>query len=152
MNESTVENQLYLTAESVSHVSVIRKWAFFLSIVGFLTSGLLVVFGLFFAIIMRFAAGESSSLGFIPSAALSLLYIGIGVVYFFPSYYLLRFSTNMKYALATNDAAALTGALKYLKSHYVFLGVGVIVALLLYFFVIVGIIIFAVLKGVSGNV
>jgi hypothetical protein len=135
--------QLYLTDEAVSHIATIRKWAMFFAVVMFLASGFLIIFGLLFTVITRFA-GELPAFGFVPVTALSVLYIGLGVVYFFPAYYLLRFSTYAKQAIAAANVTALTDALRNLKSHYVFIGVGTIVAIILYVLVIVGVVLFAV--------
>lgn len=65
---------------------------------------------------------------------------------FFPSYFLLRFSANAKRALATNDVEALSIALRYLKFHYVSIGIGIIAGYFAYILLIAGILGFALLR------
>lgn len=112
-------------------LNVTRKWTKFLSIVGF-------VFLTFMAIaagllLIQFFAFKTS--GF-PIVAL-LPVIIMGVLYFFPIYFLSRFSIDSKRALDSSSSKYLAEALRYLKLHYTFVGVLVIVVLAFYLVVIV---------------
>ncbi len=146
MNMHVSDQPLSLTTESLQHLATIRRWAFFLSILGFIGSGFLLVFGLVFAFIFRFMEDLGES-GFFASVFIAVLYVGIGVAYFFPAYYLFRFSDRVKHSLAWGDTDAMTHAFRYLKSHYVFIGVAVIAGFVLYILIIVGL----VIAGISGG-
>jgi len=54
------------------------------------------------------------------------------VIYYVPMFYLLKFSTLSKNAIANLDASGLTQAFKYLKSYWVYLGILVIIVLAIY--------------------
>ena len=73
---------------------------------------------------------------------IAIVYILIALLYFFPAYYLLQFSSNMKTALLNYDNSTLEKAFSYLNSHYKFIGVVTIVILSFYAFIflIVGIV------------
>lgn len=68
------------------------SWSYFLSIMGFIGIGVLVIFGAFFGAIMSSDALGSSNpyagLGF-SMGYLGLVYVVLGLLYFFPIYYLL---------------------------------------------------------------
>jgi len=62
----------------------------------------------------------------------------IGVIYYFPIYYLWRFTKLSKETIDNNDSDALTDALKYLKRHYKFMAVMAIIGICCYAAAIIG--------------
>jgi len=56
----------------------------------------------------------------------------LAVLYFFPIYFLRMFSVHAKAALKTTSGEELAYALKYLKLHYTFVGVIVIMVTVFY--------------------
>lgn len=120
-------------------LSVTRKWTRFLSIIGFVfLTGMTIIVGL---VLSQFFLNANS--GFPLLAALPSILLA--VVYFFPIYYLSKFSIHSKIALDTASAKSLSDALRYLKLHYTFMGIVVIGVLLIYFFV------FLILFGTGGG-
>lgn len=108
------------------------KWANFLSILGFIGLGLMVLVSLF-----MFVVGTSSS--FMPlgnGIFVGIFYILIAGFYFVPINYLYKFSSNMKNALRTNNQASLTSSFEYIKSHYKFIGILTIVIMGIYILMI----------------
>jgi len=108
------------------------KWANFLSILGFIGLGLMVLVSLF-----MFVIGTSSS--FMPlgnGIFVGIFYILIAGFYFVPINYLYKFSSNMKNALRTNNQASLTTSFEYIKSHYKFIGILTIVIMGIYILMI----------------
>lgn len=108
------------------------KWANFLSILGFIGLGLMVLMSLFMLV-----AGASSS--FMPlgnGIFVGIFYILIAGFYFVPINYLYKFSSNMKNALRTNNQASLTSSFEYIKSHYKFIGILTIVMIGIYILMI----------------
>jgi len=108
------------------------KWANFLSILGFIGIGLMVIAALFMLVL-----GASSSFGPIGGGALvSIFYFIIAGFYFVPINYLYKFSSNMKNAIRTNNQASLTTSFEYIKSHYKFIGILTIVMIGFYILMI----------------
>ncbi|MCA6068093.1 DUF5362 family protein [Chryseobacterium sp. RG1] len=108
------------------------KWANFLSILGFIGLGLMVLVALF-----MFVVGASNS--FMPLGSgvfVGIFYILIAGFYFVPINYLYKFSSNMKDALRTNNQASLTSSFEYIKSHYKFIGILTIVIMGIYILMI----------------
>lgn len=110
------------------------KWASFLSIIGFIGIGLMVIMALFFGTVFSSLSGfEDAGIGAeLGGGFIMVTYLVMAVLYFFPVYYLYKFSVNMKKALYTNDDDVLATAFEKLKSHYKFLGILTIVILSLY--------------------
>jgi len=124
------EQSMQINSEIKDCLLTTAKWANFLAIVGYI--------GLGFMLIGALSLGAmSSQLGAMAGASevftwLPLVYLLIAVLYFFPVYYLHRFATNTKRALNANNESALTDGMRYLKSHYKYLGICVIVVLGIY--------------------
>lgn len=110
------------------------KWATFLGIAGFILIALLIV--------MSFSIGSilgnlpEGSLGGLPPRFFSFFYLIVAGIYFIPVFYLFQFGVKTKQAFEQDDIGMLTFALKKLRSHYKFIGILFIVAVVLYFFLI----------------
>jgi small-conductance mechanosensitive channel len=144
MEENKVAD-LQLTWDSKEFLKETAKWAYFLSIMGYIGIGLLIIFAIFAGTIFS-SLGEAGGMGSFPTALITCLYLLLAVLYFFPVYYLNKFGSNTKTALANNDSDMLGNALEYLKSHYKFIGIMTIVVMSLYVLAIV----FAVIAGVAA--
>jgi hypothetical protein len=84
---------------------------------------------LLFAIILGRGAGVSTGAAF-------LLMVVMGVIYFFPIYYLYQFSSYSKRAGDGSDSGLLTTAFMYLKKHYRYMGILFIVVIGVYIMII----------------
>lgn len=126
------------------------KWAYFLSILGYVGIGFIVLAGLFAGTLFS-AMGKMnpamSSMGGSFGIVMTVIYLLIGAIYFFPVYYLNKFASNAKMACATNDSDKLTISFQYLKSHYKFIGIMTLVVFSLYLLMIIGAIIGGVAMG-----
>ena len=126
-------DQLQISTQAKSFLRETAKWANFLSILGFIFVGFIFLF-----IIIMLVFGASSSIfsnsfgGGIMGMGIAVIYIIVGLFYFFPIYFLNRFAVFLKNALNSNDNEKLTEAFKYLKSHYKFIGVFTLVILSIY--------------------
>lgn len=113
-----------------SYINEIAKWTYFLSILGFIFLGFMVLGSLFAGLMFGSLTRE---LGYGMSGGLiTLLYLGGALLYFFPIFYLFRFSTKAKAATRSGSDSELTDAFQNLKSHYKFVGILTIVILGLY--------------------
>lgn len=124
---------LRINNHAIEFLGETAKWAKFLSIVGFIGIGLLIVFA-FFAQAFASTLADSESVTFSVDGGIyvTIIYLILAVIYFFPVYYLYKFSNNMKKALQTKDEDLLSSAFEMLKSHYKFIGILTIVGVSFY--------------------
>jgi hypothetical protein len=92
--------------------------------------------------------GTEENLPF-PPAVLSVVYLIVLAVYFFPVLYLYRFSSKIKTALKQENRETLSDAFANLKSHYKFIGVLPIIVMSFYILAFFGSLFFGVL-GMAG--
>ena len=130
--------ELNLPPTILGFLKEISTWTYFLSILGFIGIGLMVLVGIFFSVAMGSMPGGNpyENLG-INMSYFGLIYIVLGLIYFFPILYLFNFSRKMKIALSSNNNDELTDAFSNLKSHYKFAGIFTIVVISLYILIIV---------------
>lgn len=111
------------------------SWTYFLSILGFIGIGIMLIFGIFFGAIMSAGAlGNNNAyeaVGF-SMGYFGLIYVAMALIYFFPVLYLFNFSRKIKSALSTNNKTDFKSAFSNLKSHYKFMGIFTIVIISIY--------------------
>lgn len=112
---------LQLSGQSRANLKETSRWAKFLAIVGFIGVGFMVLIAFAVGTFMSFMPG-GEELPF-PPAVLSVLYLGIAALYFFPVLYLYRFATKMENALRASSQIELEDSLANIKAHYKFMGI-----------------------------
>lgn len=136
-NPITQLEQLTLTSASKHYLKEIGKWSFFLSIIGFILIAFMLVLAIFSSTIFGMAAamqpGMPANLGII----MTITYLVLAIIYFFPVYYLLQFSNKIKKALLSKSDDTLATAFEMLKSHYKFIGVFTIITISLYILIFI---------------
>lgn len=137
MEETTLQDneRLYLSQEAQGFLKETAKWGYFLSIIGFVCIGFMVVLALFISTIFSALSGLSrsaNSMGFLEMGLISGVYLAIAVIYFFPVYYLFQFSSKLKKAFTSNDNDLINSSFEYLKSHYKFIGILALVFTVIY--------------------
>ena len=147
-NEETSLFGFGIDQSSRSHLSEAAKWAKFLSIVGFVLCGLIIVMAFFVGSFLAMnteyrSAGLTKGMG----AFVAIFYIGIAVLFFFPYLFLFRFATRMKTALNTNDQLTLNTSFQNLKIMFRYVGILTIVMLSFYALAILMVIITAASTG-----
>ncbi|MRX67855.1 hypothetical protein SAMN06265349_105230 [Flavobacterium resistens] len=152
MEETSVfeKFELHLDQSAKDFLKETAKWAYFLSILGFIGIGLFVVIAIFAGAIFASMGNTMAGVGVFAGsfgAIMSFFYLLIAAVYFFPVYYLFRFGSNAKRAFRENDSEALTSSLGYLKSHYKFIGILMVSMLVLYALIFM----FAILGSLLGR-
>ncbi len=130
LDDITTTSTLELNREGRDHLEKIRKWAAFLSILGFIFVGLMVLGGLSVGVLLT-ALGRREGFEAMPPVFLSFFYIVMGAIYFFPILFLYQFSLYAKQSLQTLNSATLTLALSYLRKHYTYLSVLTMITLAL---------------------
>ncbi|WP_100615902.1 DUF5362 family protein [Confluentibacter citreus] len=126
--------ELEVSSDVKGFLKEIATWSYFLSIVGFIGIGFMVLFGVFFGAILGSSMGGMNpyeNLGF-SVGYFGFIYVAIALVYFFPVYYLFNFSKKMKRALNANDNNDFKSAFSNLKSHYKFIAIFAIVIISMY--------------------
>lgn len=119
------QSKIELNDDGISYLKEAGRWTSFLSIFGFVVIGLIAL-----AVVFTGLTAVTTNKGI---AAVSLIpLILIGVIYYFPIYYLWKFTKLTKDTIDNNDSDSLTDALKYLKRHYKFMAVLAIIGVCCY--------------------
>lgn len=137
------EGNFFGTQEIREYLSEAARWGKFLAIMGFIGIGLMVLAALF----MMIGTSQLDSIPGMnfPMGAFGLIYVVIGALYFFPTYYLFQFSVKTREGLESQDSQELTHGFENLKSLFKFMGIFTIIILSLYALIILFAIIAAVL-------
>jgi large-conductance mechanosensitive channel len=148
---SVVESfEMKLSESAKDFLKETAKWAYFLSILGFIGIGFIIFAALFAGTLFSSMSKMNPAMGAMGSSfgiVIAFVYFLIAVLYFFPVYYLNKFASNAKRAFKNNDSETLTTALEYLKSHYKYIGIMTLVVFSLYFLMFIGMIV----AGMSFN-
>lgn len=112
------------------------RWTYFLSIVGFMLTGLILLSTLS---IPAFLSGNSGTpqLAALSSGSLTAAILLYSLLVFYPSFLLNRFSAATKKAVLYGDQEALTEAMRKLHSYFKFFGICTFAALAFYIVAIV---------------
>jgi lysylphosphatidylglycerol synthetase-like protein (DUF2156 family) len=145
------DQKIELGGVTLLHLNEIRKWAHFLSILGFVAVGLLVFAG----VIMMVVTSIHSTFQYEPLGMLGpfigIIYLALAVIYFFPVLYLYQFSkyakqSLMQIGLSGSSTELMSQAIGYLKKHFRFIGILTISLLVAYILGIIGVVIAFALK------
>ncbi|AEV31240.1 hypothetical protein Oweho_0218 [Owenweeksia hongkongensis DSM 17368] len=122
-------------------LSTTAKWTKFLSIIGFIGCGLMVIAGLGLAAIgSSFPSTDNPAMNLIGGSALGVIYILAAALYFFPSRYLYQYAEKLNLAVQSEDETQLILALDKNKSFFKFVGIMTIVVIGLYVLMFIGLI------------
>ncbi|MFT4022366.1 MAG: DUF5362 family protein [Flavihumibacter sp.] len=137
--EQNPENLFELQIDPVAngYLTETAKWAKFLSIIGFIVCGFIVLGGIGFASMLGGLMQNTNGMGGAGFGLVSIIYIAFAALYFFPCLYLYRFSVAMQAALAVSDNRKLQESFMNLKSTFKFMGILTIIILAFYALAIV---------------
>ena len=132
---------LSIDPTSKVHLAEAARWAKFLSIVGFIIIGLVILMGVFFGSL--FGSAVRASEGMYGDSSMSagmgalgvlgaVIYILFALIYFFPCLFLYRFATKMKSALLTNEQDTLNVSFQNLKAMFRFIGILTVIVLVIW--------------------
>lgn len=109
----------------------------------------MVVIGIFITPVLSYLNEELVASATSPQVSpvlLVIIYLVITIVYFFPIYYLFQFSNGIIVAYKAKDEENLNASFLFLKKHFKFIGILMIISLAVYFIIfLIGI--FAVIIG-----
>jgi len=139
-----------ITTAMVAHMRQTKPWVRFLSILGFIVTGMMMLMGLF----VMFGGGllaaiTDSALGGLEAVALGFFYLIISVIYIFPALYLFRFADGIKKMINVDQVAGMEEALRYQKSFWRFAGIMALVAIVIQI-LLIGLILVLALLGLLG--
>lgn len=134
---SDFENSLHVSAAGQQYLKETAKWARFLAIVGFVMTGIIVLAALFAGTLFSTLAQTSPELAFFPTAGITVGYLFIAAIYFFPCLFLLQSSQKLNLALQSGSSDELTVAFEKLKNFFRFVGIMTLVIIALYALMIV---------------
>lgn len=103
----------------------------FLSVLGFIFLGLLIIFGLVTSTFLTTFKTGDANLG-IPESLLIIAFIIAAAINFFPVLFLFRFSRNMRDAVQSSDNSKLDKAFRNLRIYFTYIGILVILVLSIY--------------------
>lgn len=145
IQEKKITKSMEIDGSMMSVLNECRKWTKFLAICGFVGIGILILMGIFMGTIFSSVLETMPQSKPFPTVTMSITYIIMSIVMFFPILYLFNFSTKMKTALYSSDQEALYEAFNNLKRHFKFIGIIIIIELLIAGAMILGLSIFAAL-------
>jgi len=133
-NTHSTDTNLALTEAAKYYLLISSKWTKFLSILGFILSGVVAIFAIFANTLLSNLGTYGGVFGTVAGlgALYTVVYFIMAALYFFPSLYLFKFSKGIKEALYSDDDQLLEEALKNQKSLFKFWGIFAIVILSIY--------------------
>ncbi|MFT6167366.1 MAG: hypothetical protein ACJAV5_001758 [Vicingaceae bacterium] len=134
-----LEEKEIFTKASKSYLMETAKWSSFFGILGFIGTGLMVIFSIFAGTMFASMSKMNPAFQNIPNFASSgfsvlftILYLVIALLYFFPSLYLYKSGKALKAGLRINDADQIEEGFKNLKSSFKFWGILSIIFISIY--------------------
>lgn len=147
--ETLLQSNFEFNDEIQRYLDYTSRWGKFLSILGFIGTGFILLGGIIFLIfgatISEFNATPEMP-GWINSVV-GFIYILSGVLYFFPCLYLYNFSEKISNSLDSNSQEDFNAGFKNLKSLFKFMGIMSIICIGLFILFFIGIIFTAIFIG-----
>ncbi|MEI7735772.1 MAG: DUF5362 family protein [Ferruginibacter sp.] len=123
-NESLLTPELQIDGLSLSYLAEAAKWGKFLSILGFISSAILVIIALFAGVLLGTLNSAYGGGGAILGAGfITVIYLIVAAVNFFIALFLFRFSAKMKIALYSTDQDTLNSSFLNLKNLFKLVGI-----------------------------
>ena len=132
--QQVVSSAVRVTDQMINSMRPTKMWTKFLSIMGFIMSGFVVLVGIFITLagnLLPQAQGAK-----IPPF-LGLIYIFFSIFYIIPSVYLFKYSSALGRFLGNKMESELESALSYQKSFWKFTGIVCVIGII---FAVVGIV------------
>lgn len=131
METTSEDRKIEMGPETLNHLNSIRKWTMFLSVLGFIILGLIIFAGLATSLFLTTFKTQEANLG-IPESFMILIFMVVGAIYFFPVFFLFRFSRNTRDAIQNLDQQKLEKGFRNLRIYFTYIGILVVVVLSIY--------------------
>ena len=104
-----------------------KPWVMLISIIGFIYIGLMVIFG----VLTMFIFSQFNATGSFPSSIMfAVIYILMGILYFFPFFFLFKYASSIGRLLDGGGAAKMEEALSNQKSFWKYIGILVVISII----------------------
>lgn len=109
-----------VTEQMINHMRSTKLWTKFLSIMGFIMAGFMVIMGVFIIFAGNlFTKGASPGL----TIFMGIFYVLFSIFYIIPSLYLFKFASALNRFLSDRKDAEMEAAISYQKSFWKFCGI-----------------------------
>jgi hypothetical protein len=132
MENPPEEKKIEIGPETLKNLNATWKWTMFLSVLGYIFLGLLIIAGLATSTFLTAFKTREANLGIPESMFIVVILVG-AAIYFFPIFFLFRFSRNTRDAIQNHDSKKLDKAFRNLRIYFTYTGILVIVVLSIYF-------------------
>jgi hypothetical protein len=129
--ETSRNSGITLSETSLQYLAESSPWLRFMGIIGFIGSGICCLVGIISTITSIAASSLISELANFPVWIFSFIQIPLGVVLFFPAYFLFNFGKRIRTYQYTHSNEDLESGFKYNKSYWKFMGILNIICLAL---------------------
>ncbi|MDR0443356.1 MAG: hypothetical protein LBH44_08135 [Treponema sp.] len=123
------QNSGVLSEKMLRYLKEASPWLRFMGILGFISCGLIAGGGLILIIAMAAVSSFTEELNQFPVWIFILIYLPMGLLYFFPSRFIYNFGTKIRNFQFSNSNEDLELAFKNNKSFWKFLGIMSIILL-----------------------
>ena len=131
MDTISEENKIEISSEALDNLNVTRRWTTFLSVLGFVILGLIIVAGIATSLFLTVFKTQQTNLG-IPESLMMVVFATIGILCYFPVFFLFRFSKNIRDAIQNNDQRKLAKGFRNLRLFFGYFGILVILIISVY--------------------
>jgi hypothetical protein len=131
MDSNPEIRKIEIEQETLNNLNTTRKWTMFLAISGFIFIGLIITLGLVTGTFLS-AFNLSDTTQGLPDFFLPAIFFALAIIYFFPVFFLFRFSMHTSNAIATLNSQEFHKAFKYLKRYFVYIGILLIIVISCY--------------------
>jgi hypothetical protein len=134
-NLDLLANDLQVTPQALSYLSESAKWGKFLAIMGFIFCGIMIVVAFFIPVFLTQLPPYNTMSSEINSGmkvTMTILYLLLALLFFFPCFYLYKFSVKMQSAVRVVSQENFDESLMNLKSMLKFYGIFTIIILSFY--------------------
>jgi hypothetical protein len=131
VDNTVVNNDFVVDNRSLSYLNETRKWTLFLSILGMVFLGLMLIVSFGFSAIFS-QLGNMSGMpvgAAFPAGIFTAVIIVFIIIYGFPLYFLYQYSVYSRKAIETKDVLTIQKSFQYQKSFYKFWGIFTIIIL-----------------------
>jgi integral membrane sensor domain MASE1 len=131
MDTISEENKIEISSEALDNLNVTWRWTTFLSVLGFIFLGLIIVAGIATSLFLTVFKTQQTNLG-IPESLMMVVFVIIGILCYFPVFFLFRFSKNIRDAIQNHDQRKLAKGFRNLRLFFAYFGILVILIISVY--------------------
>jgi len=129
---------IQLTGSAQKFLKEAARWAKILAIIGFIFIGLIVFLFLVGGLAMSSSQYPLGGMAGVAGITYVIMGIVFGALYFFPTYFLYKFSVNTLQAFEHNNSDLLSEGFRYLRNMFMYIGIATVVVIGIYLLIFIG--------------